>query len=93
MASRKRDVKETLWKTAGCCKACWFAKGVKCRCKCGGRNHQKGLVKIPETEDEFKKLAQIKPKNEDISEQLCAVLEKAIEQHPTWKQFLEGNKS
>lgn len=28
-----------------CCKACWFAKHERCRCKCGGKNHQSGLHK------------------------------------------------
>lgn len=28
-----------------CCKACWFAKGNRCRCRCKGANHQHGLTK------------------------------------------------
>lgn len=26
-----------------CCKACWFAVGKECVCKCGGRYHGKGI--------------------------------------------------
>lgn len=25
-----------------CCAACWFAKGEKCECRCGGAHHGKG---------------------------------------------------
>jgi hypothetical protein len=32
------------WKGV-CCKACWFAKGNRCRCRCKGANHQHGLTK------------------------------------------------
>lgn len=28
-----------------CCKACYFAKGDKCTCRCGGQHHGKGIIK------------------------------------------------
>lgn len=31
-----------------CCEACWFAKGEKCQCHCGGEHHGKGHESNPE---------------------------------------------
>jgi len=36
---------QELWKELGCVKACWFAKGEKCVCRCGGVHHGKGSGK------------------------------------------------
>jgi hypothetical protein len=72
-----------------CCKRCWFAKRDKCRCKCGGKNHQKGLLKTPETEEEFKKLADVKSKKPDVTEKICRLLEDALAKHPEWAKSIE----
>lgn len=34
---KKRDIK--------CGKKCYYAKGSKCTCICGGKNHGQGLIK------------------------------------------------
>ena len=38
MKGKKAD---PIWKGV-CCKACWYAKGKKCVCRCGGEHHGKG---------------------------------------------------
>lgn len=37
-----------------CCKACWYAKGEKCVCRCGGEHHGKGNPCISEDERKLK---------------------------------------
>ena len=77
------------WKQLGCCKACYFAKGRKCQCSCGGRYHGMGLIKNPSSEDEFKVLVNMKPLNEVVAEKLCRTLEEALSKHPEWEKHLE----
>ncbi|MCS7114056.1 MAG: hypothetical protein N0A00_01385, partial [Candidatus Bathyarchaeota archaeon] len=52
----KRNVKENghvgPWEGV-CCEACWFAKEEKCVCKCGGRNHGRGLTGKYEKLEDF----------------------------------------
>jgi hypothetical protein len=72
-----------------CCKRCWFAKRDKCRCKCGGKNHQRGLLKTPETPEEFKKLAMLKSTKLEVTEKICNSLEVALEKHPEWQKYLD----
>lgn len=31
-----------------CCESCWYAKGEKCQCRCGGAHHGKGIQKDQE---------------------------------------------
>jgi hypothetical protein len=43
----KKDTKkdeEKPWKGI-CSKGCWLAKGDICKCKCGKRNHGRGVIK------------------------------------------------
>jgi len=80
--------KERPWKGI-CSKRCYFAKRDKCRCKCKGQNHQKGLLKTPETEEEFKKLADIQSKKPEVTEKICRLLEDVLAMHPEWKKYLD----
>jgi len=76
------------WKDV-CAKRCYYAKHDPCRCRCKGQNHQKGLLKTPETLDEFEKLAMLKSKKLEVTEKICNFLEIAMEKHPEWKKHLE----
>jgi hypothetical protein len=38
-----------------CCESCWFAEEEKCRCRCGGRNHGRGVVKAYARLDDYTK--------------------------------------
>lgn len=76
-----------------CSKRCYYAKRKKCRCKCHGQYHQKGLVKMPESEDEFKRLIDAVPLNEEIDEIICRTVEKALKQHPEWEKYVEEEKA
>jgi len=79
--------KERPWKGV-CSSRCYTAKGSKCKCKCHGLYHQKGLLKSPEKEEEFKRLADMKTKNPEVSEKLCSLLEDALVEHPEWKKYV-----
>lgn len=37
-----KEQKEEPWSQAGCCRACWFARGERCSCRCKGRHHGLG---------------------------------------------------
>jgi len=81
------------WIVSGCCKRCWFAKGKKCRCRCGGRNHQKGRMNQPQSEEEFKHLVEMVPLNNDVAEKVCEIIEKALHEHPEWEKLLPREKA
>jgi len=88
LEASKESTGEKPWKGI-CCKACWDAKHDKCRCRCKGQNHQRGRVKAPESEEDFKKLADAKSKNPEITEKICRLLEDALKQHPEWAKSIE----
>jgi len=81
----------TPWKGT-CSKRCYFAKRKKCSCKCHGQHHQKGLAKIPESEDEFKRLVDVVPLNDEVSEMIYQTVEKALKQHPEWAKYVKEEK-
>jgi hypothetical protein len=43
-----------------CCKQCWFAKTEpkKCKCRCHGENHQKGLKRETKKDEDSNELLQ-----------------------------------
>lgn len=74
-----------------CSKRCYYAKGKRCKCKCHGQYHQKGLVTQgrPKSEEEFKRLANAVPLSEEMSETIMQIMEKALEQHPEWAKHVK----
>jgi hypothetical protein len=52
LENKQVTVEDKPWK-GFCCKRCYFAKSdkKKCKCRCHGLNHQKGLHKALETKD------------------------------------------
>jgi len=81
----------TPWRGT-CSKRCYFAKRKKCVCKCHGQHHQKGLGKIPQSEDEFKRLIDVVPANDEVSEMVFQAVEKALKQHPEWAKYVKEEK-
>lgn len=48
---------------------------------------------MPESEDEFKRLIDAVPLNEEIDEIICRTVEKALKQHPEWEKYVEEEKA
>ncbi|MCJ7635215.1 hypothetical protein MUP77_22850 [Candidatus Bathyarchaeota archaeon] len=82
----------TPWKGT-CSKRCYFAKRKKCRCKCHGQHHQRGLAKEPGSEDEFKRLVDVVPLNDKINEMVLQTVEKALKKHPEWAKHVKEEKA
>lgn len=82
----------TPWKGT-CAKRCYFAKRIKCKCRCHGQYHQRGLAQEPKSEDEFKRLITAIPASEEINELILLAVEKALKQHPEWKKYVEEEKA
>jgi hypothetical protein len=49
LENKQAQIQEKPWKGI-CCRRCWFAKTdpKKCKCRCRGTNHQKGVHKAIE---------------------------------------------
>ena len=77
-----------------CSKRCYYAKRKKCKCKCHGQYHQRGLVaQEPESEEDFKRLANAVTLSEEVSETILQIMEKALEQHPEWTKYVKEEKT
>jgi hypothetical protein len=81
-----KEVNQIAWKMAGCCRACWFAKGKRCKCRCNGRHHGSGLIKKPTTLEEFKQLSNVFPKSKENSEKVYRLVQEALKEHPDWAE-------